>query len=56
MAYSLLYKTLATIHRNFNLRVEGGITDVDMQYEDRFVGLHAKDAKRLGVSVRPASK
>jgi len=51
MAYSLLYKSLATIHRSFGLRIEGPITDADMAYEDRFVGLHARDAYRLAVSV-----
>ncbi|KAM7210181.1 cytochrome P450 [Rhypophila decipiens] len=52
MAYSIIYKTLATIHLSFELKVEGDITDEDMQYEDRFVGLHAKGSRRLAVSVR----
>lgn len=54
MAYSLLYKTLATIHRSFEMRLEGGITDRDMEYEDHFVGLHRLDAVRLTVSVPSA--
>ncbi|KAK4209701.1 cytochrome P450 [Rhypophila decipiens] len=52
MAYSIIYKTLATIHLSFELKVEGDITDEDMQYEDRFLGLHAKGSRRLAVSVR----
>ena len=51
MAYAMLYKTLATVHRSFDLRIEGGLTDRDMEYEDHFVGLHRRDAPRLTVSV-----
>jgi len=51
-AWAQLYLTLASVHRKFDLELEP-ISDWDMEFEDRFVGLHHVGAKRVHVRVSP---